>query len=126
VNPPFNDPFEEERQARVGRPIEALLQILGTVAQELRDAHRAPTIRDSHALYDRALDLLVNTLNLALPVALRREANGRRAFLWVDGDPKNPDFSWLVSYPDGTWKQGTEQTQLECERVTGRLLGESE
>lgn len=72
MNPEFPDPFEEERRARVDRPIQAALEILGIVAEELRQAQRAPTIRQSSTLYDRAMDLPFNTMNLSQPLAVQR------------------------------------------------------
>jgi hypothetical protein len=60
------------------------------VSEELLQAQRAPTIQQSSMLHDWALDLLFNAMNLSQPLAVRWEANGRRASLWVDGDPKNP------------------------------------
>jgi hypothetical protein len=47
------------------------------------------------------MDLLFNMMNLWQQLAVRREANGRRAFLWVAGDQKNPGFYWLVCYYPG-------------------------
>ena len=120
--PGFPDPFEEERRARVDRPVQGTLEILGIVAEELRQAQCAPTIRQSSALYDRAMDLLFNTMNLSQPLAVRREANGRRAFLWVEGDGKHPDFRYVVSFPDGTAAEGTESSQQACEAAAARLL----
>jgi hypothetical protein len=106
----------------VDRPIQTILEILGMVSEELRQAQRAPTILQSSVLYDRALDLLFNAMNLSQPLAVRREADGRRAFLWVDGDPKNPDYRYLVSLPNGTFVEGTEKSQEACEAAVARIL----
>lgn len=124
MNPSSNDPFEEERRARVDRPIQTILGILDIVAEELRQAQIAPTIQQSNAIFDHALDLLFNTMNLSQPIAVRKEANGRRAFLWVDGDPKNPSFRYLVSFPNGAATEGTEPSQQACELTAAKILSE--
>jgi hypothetical protein len=123
MNPAFNNPFEEERHSRVIQPIQAMLKVLGIVGEELREAMRRPTIRESTQRYDAALDLLFNLMTLAKPLAFRQEANGRRMFLWIeDGGSPRATFHWLVCNPSGSWKQGVESSQEICERVAESLL----
>ncbi len=53
---------------------------------------------------------------------LLTNANGRRAFLWVDGDQKNPEFRYLVSFPNGTFAEDAEKSLEACEAVAARIL----
>jgi len=116
------DPFEEERQARFVRPIDAIQQILVRILGELAQAKDSQVAAETQRLYDGALDLLFHCLNLANPLAFRREENGYLAFTWSDHTPAPKAFRWVVSSPDGRSRQGAEETQRACEEAVEQRL----
>lgn len=79
----MNDPFEEERQARFVRPIEAFLPFVREAETELVASQKARDPIESIRLFDGALNLLFNGLNLSMPVAHVRSLNGHLAFMWI-------------------------------------------
>lgn len=123
----MNDPYEEERRARFDQPINGLVWVLDRVREELLDAKGSETHDEWTARYEGAMNLLFNTINLANPVAHVWQRNGRTAFLWVDTRAESPPpCPWVVCYSDGTFRQGTQNTQEACEAEVNRLLDEPE
>lgn len=120
----MNDPFEEERQARFVRPIEAFLPFVRQAEAELVASKETRDPKESVRLFDNALNLLFHGLNLSMPVAHVRSQNGHLAFMWVDCSEKtNPhSYRWVFCSRDGAWMTGNELAQEICELVVNRLF----
>ena len=65
----MNDPYEEERRALFLAPVEALLKSLDRVRDELIRIKKTESPDECAAMFERAQDLLFDTLLLCRPMA---------------------------------------------------------
>ncbi len=96
------DPYEEERLARFVEPVMALHAVLKAVQEDLEAAKASRSPQEHALLRDRAMNVL-----------------------WPQnqGTP-GVSFRWIVCFPNGECRQGSERTQEECERTVTKFLME--
>jgi hypothetical protein len=92
---------EEEREARFGKPLEAFIKILDTVKAELRQAQACTVPSQTREIYDKAIELLFETLSTTKPLALRKEDGGRLRVLLAGAQPGEPRPVAICLVPGG-------------------------
>ena len=110
------DPYEEERRALFLAPVDALLMSLDRVRDELVQIKQTESPDECAAMFERAQDLLFDTLLLCRPMARMETRDGRLAFLWsTSKDGHDAAHYWIVCRSDGSHKFGTAANRADCE-----------
>lgn len=114
--------YRDERREQEDRWL-AFAKILREIADALSTAATMKDAGQGRELADRAMNDLFSVMSHSNPLAFRREAHGRIAFLWSDIRKNGPpSFHWVVCHPNGSCRSGEESSERDCEETVERLL----